>query len=70
MAHIIYILFVALFLGYNQYWPDGLMVFVILCPGAPEGSPAVVLVLKCLRRLGHSLKSRPTDRVYDLFVWF
>ena len=49
-------LFVAVFLGYNQYWPGGFMVFVVLCPGAPEGSPTVVLVLKRLRRWGHSLK--------------
>ena len=52
-------LFVAVFLGYNQYWPGGFIIFVVLCPGAPEGSPAVVLVLKRLRRLGHSLKSHP-----------
>ena len=26
-------MFVAVFLGYNQYWPVGLMV---LCPGAPK----------------------------------
>ena len=31
-------LFVAVFLGYNQYWPDEFMVYVVLCPGAPEGS--------------------------------
>ena len=37
-------LFVAVLLGYNQYWPGGFMVFVVICPGAPEGSPAVVLV--------------------------
>ena len=51
------ILFVAVFLGYNQYWLGG---FVVLCPGAPEGSQAVVLILKCFRRRGHSLKSHPT----------
>ena len=34
---------------------------VFLCPGAPEGSPAVVLILKHLRRRDHSLKSHPTD---------
>ena len=27
-----------LFLGYNQYWQGGSMVFVVLCLGAPEGS--------------------------------
>ena len=31
-------MFVAVFFGYNQYWPDGLMVFVVLCPGAHKGS--------------------------------
>ena len=54
-------LFVAVFLGYNQYWPGGFMVFVVLCPGAPEGSPAVVLDLKRLRRRRHNLKSHQTD---------
>ena len=29
---------VAMFLGFNQYWPGGLMVLVVLCPGAPKGS--------------------------------
>ena len=47
------------------------MVFVVLCPGTPEGStgcgsgfkaqPAVVLVLKRLRRRVNGLKSHPTD---------
>ena len=32
------IMFVAAFLDYNQYWPGGFMIFVVLCPGAPEGS--------------------------------
>ena len=50
----------AVFLCYNQYWPGGFTVFVVLCPGAPEGSPSVVLVLKRLRRQGNSLKSHPT----------
>ena len=52
----LFILFVAVFLGYNQYWPDEFMVFVVLCPGAPDGSKAVVLVIKHLRRWGHSSK--------------
>ena len=51
----------AVFLGYYQYWPGGFTVFVVLCPGAWEGSRAVGLVLKGLRRRGHSLKSHPTD---------
>ena len=39
----------------------GLWFFVVLCPWAPEGSPAVALVLKRLRRWCHVLKSHPTD---------
>ena len=49
------------------------MIFVVLCPGAPEGSTgscsafkAVVLVSKHLRRRGNSLKSLPTDCPYYL----
>ena len=34
---------------------------MVLRPGAPEGSPAVVLILKRLRRPGHGLKSYQTD---------
>ena len=37
------------------------MLFVVLCPGTPEGSLAVVLVLKRRRRRGNGLKSHPTD---------
>ena len=37
------------------------MVFVALCPGTPEAQPAVVLVLKSLRRRVNGLKSHPTD---------
>ena len=40
-----------------QNWPGGFMLFVVLCPGTPKGStkaqPAVVLVLKHLRRRGN-----------------
>ena len=41
-----------------QYWPGGFMLFVGLCPGT---QPAVVLVLKRLRRRGNGFKSHPTD---------
>ena len=37
------------------------MVLWFLCPRAPIGLPAVVMILKGLRRLCHSLKSPPTD---------
>ena len=36
------------------------MIYVVLCPGAPEGA-TVVLVLKHPRGWGHSLKSLSTD---------
>ena len=36
------------------------MLFVVLCQFL-EAQPAVVLVLKCLRRWGNGLKSYPTD---------
>ena len=32
------VLFLAMFLGYNQYWPGGFMGLWILCPGASGGS--------------------------------
>ena len=35
LMHCTKYLFVAVFLGYNQYWPGE---FMVLCPGAPEGS--------------------------------
>ena len=37
------------------------MLFVVLCPGTPKAQPAVVLVLKRLRRWGNGLESYPTD---------
>ena len=37
------------------------MLFVVLCPGTLKAQPAVVLVLKRLRRRGNGFKSHPTD---------
>ena len=37
------------------------MLLMVLCPGTPKAQPAVVLVLKRLRRRGNGLKSHPTD---------
>ena len=51
--------FVAVFLVYNQCWPGGFC--GVLCPGTPEGSTALVPVLKRLRRRDEGLKSHPTD---------
>ena len=71
-----FVLFVVVFLGFNQYWSGGFMVFVVLSPGAPKGSPAVVLVLKRLRRRDHSLylmrqtgRSRAKTFVLSIFDW-
>ena len=44
-----------------QYWPGGFMFTVVLCLELPKAQPAVVLVLKRLRRRGNCLKSHPTD---------
>ena len=30
--------FVAVFLGYNKYWPGGFIVLCSLCPGTPKSS--------------------------------
>ena len=50
-----------MFLGYNQYWPGGFMVLWFYAQEHPKAQPAVVLVLKRLRRRGNGLKSHPTD---------
>ena len=49
-------------------WPCSLAIistgrdgFMVLCSGAPEAQPAVVLILKHLRRQDHSLNSHLTD---------
>ena len=51
----------AVFLGYNQYWPGEFMVLWFYAHEHPKAQPAVVLVLKRLKRRGNGLKSHPTD---------
>ena len=51
----------AVFLGYNQYWPGGFLLFVVLCPGAPEGSAGGGSGFKASQKTGHCLKSHPAD---------
>ena len=34
---------------------------MVLCPGPPDGQPAVVLVLKASQKTGHGFKSLTTD---------
>ena len=55
------LLFVVMFLGYNQYWPDGFMFFVVLCPGTPEGSTGSGFGAKVSQKMGYGLKSHQTD---------
>ena len=44
-----------------QYWPVGLCLLWFYVQELPKAQPAVVLVLKRLRRRGNGLKSHPTD---------
>ena len=50
------VLFVAMFLGYNWF-----MVLWFYVQEHLKAQPVVVLILKRLRRQGHSLKARPTN---------
>ena len=50
-----------------QYWPGGFMLFVVLCPGTPRAQPAVVMVLKRLRRRGKWLEVS-SDRLGELGI--
>ena len=42
-------------------WPGGFMVLWFYVQELPKAQPAIVLVLKRLRRRGNSLNSHPTD---------
>ena len=39
-----------------QYWPDGFMLFVVLCPGTPEGSTCSGSGFKASQKTGQRLK--------------
>ena len=52
----------AVFIGYNQYWPVGFMVLWFLCPGAPEDSTSSSSAFKAPQKTGRRLKSHPTGR--------
>ena len=43
-------IFVAVLLGYSQYWPGGCMVLWFICPGTPEGSTGSGSGFKRLRK--------------------
>ena len=53
--------FVAMFLGCTSTGRVGLCFLWVYVQELPKAQLAVVLVLKCLRRRGNSLKSHPTD---------
>ena len=55
------LLFVAVFVGYNQYWLGEFMVLWFYVQEHPKVQPAVVLILKHLGRRGPRLKSHLTD---------
>ena len=55
------ILFVAVFLGCTSTGLVGLCFLWFFVQELPKAQPAVVLVLKRLRRRGNGLKSHPTD---------
>ena len=56
-----YNLFVAVFLGCTSTGRVGLCFLWFFVQELPKAQPAVVLVLKRLRRRGNGLKSHPTD---------
>ena len=49
-------IFVAVFLGYYQYWPGGFTVLCFLCPGTPEGSTGSSSGFKASQKTGPWLK--------------
>ena len=55
------LLFVAVFLGCTSTGRVGLYYLWFYVQELPKAHPAVVLVLKRLRRRGNGLKSHPTD---------
>ena len=46
-----------------QYWPCGFMLFVVLCPGTPEGSTGSGSGFKASQKTGQRLKVS-SDRIY------
>ena len=57
----LFLLFVAVFLGCTSTGRVGLCFLWFYVQELPKAQPAVVLVLKRLRRRGNGLKSHPTD---------
>ena len=61
VTHASHIIFVAVFLGCTSTCRVGLWFLWFYVQEHPKAQPAVVLVLKRLRRRGNGLKSHPTD---------
>ena len=61
MAAFLKDIFVAVFLGCTSTGRVGLCFLWFYVQERPKAQPAVVLVLKRLRRWGNGLKSHPTD---------
>ena len=49
-------MFVAVFLGFNQYWPGGFVFFAVSCQRAPEGSTSSGSDIKASQKTGTQLK--------------
>ena len=60
------LLFVAVALGYNQYWSCGFMFLLFYVQEHPKAQRAVALVLKRLRRRGTALSL--IQQVVDMYV--
>ena len=52
-----------------QYWPGGFMLFVVLCPGTPEGSTGSGSGFKASQKTGQQLKVS-SDRLYIVLFLF
>ena len=51
-------------LAVPQYWPGGFMLFVVRCPGSPEGSAGSGSGFKASQKTGQRLKVS-SDRLGD-----
>ena len=69
MICVFIILFVAVFLGCTSTGRVGLCFLWFYVQELPKAQPAVVLVLKRLRRRGNGLKSHPTDFFFYYFLY-
>ena len=52
-----------------QYWPGGFMLFVVLCPGTPEGSTGSGSGFKASQKTGQRLKVS-SDRLGEALMYF